>query len=68
MENTSVSFIWNNKVLRLATYSGENKVQENLLLKKIVDEDVYDECGQECETVGHIVLYCQFAKKNYGRK
>ena len=53
---TSNDFAW------LMT-QGRIQSKRNLLRKRIVDEDVCEECNQESESAGHIVLHCPFAKR-----
>ncbi|AQK39484.1 TUB-transcription factor 14 [Zea mays] len=66
--NPAAAFIWSNKAPPRAQFfawlltQGKIQSKENLLLKKIVDEDTCDVCGQERETADHIVLRCHFAK------
>lgn len=43
--------------------TGRIQSKKNLLRKRIVDEDVCEECNQESESAGHIVLHCPFAKR-----
>lgn len=63
------AFVWNNKtpprVKFFAWLMTQGRIQskKNLLRKRIVDEDVCEECNQESESAGHIVLHCPFAKR-----